>query len=163
MPPRNQTTTRVALFPLAAVETYPQVDLHELTRQPGRLPTGELIDSEPQVAHRECYAALAGFRQDYEANAGRLISSGRVKGLLSTLPNPYRHEKNGGGATVARRQERIMVRISHSCTPDPAKVERGIELWAAYVAENVRNSSRHRGQQASKPGNFKWSSETRWS
>lgn len=49
---------------------------------------------------------------------------------------------------MARRPERIVVRISHTCTPDPVKVERGIELWAAYLAENVRNESRHRRKDA---------------
>jgi hypothetical protein len=53
---------------------------------------------------------------------------------------------------VARRQERIVVRISHSCSSDPAKVERGVELWAAYLAENVRNESRYSCKQTPKPG-----------
>lgn len=53
---------------------------------------------------------------------------------------------------MARRQDRIVVKLSHSCSPDPAKVDRGLELWAAYLAENVRTDSRLRRQDTPSAG-----------
>lgn len=37
-----------------------------------------------------------------------------------------------------RKPSRITVRITNSCNPNPAKFEAGIQMWAAFAAENIR-------------------------
>lgn len=32
----------------------------------------------------------------------------------------------------------IKIRLTHSCQPNMVKVQAGLELWAAYLAENIR-------------------------
>jgi hypothetical protein len=48
---------------------------------------------------------------------------------------------------MAKGRKQILVKISHSCAPDPDRVQRGLEMWAAFLADGVRNESRRRGAQ----------------
>lgn len=48
-------------------------------------------------------------------------------------PECYRNEKKGAGR-MGRGTERYRVQVTHSHQPDPAAVQRGLDLWAAYLA-----------------------------
>lgn len=45
---------------------------------------------------------------------------------------------------MARQSDTYMVKITHSCTPDPKALERGLRMWAAFHAENLRRRARGR-------------------
>lgn len=45
---------------------------------------------------------------------------------------------------MAGGRKQILVRISHSCAPDPERIGRGLEMWAAFLAERVRKDSQSR-------------------
>ena len=49
---------------------------------------------------------------------------------------------------MARRSDTYVVKITHSCTPDPKALERGLRMWAAFHAENLRRQARSRVAQA---------------
>lgn len=51
---------------------------------------------------------------------------------------------------MARGCKQIVVKISHSCAPDPDRVERGLEMWAAFLADEIRKQSgRTKGRRRS--------------
>ncbi len=49
---------------------------------------------------------------------------------------------------MAKRSETYVVKITHSCEPDPKALERGLRMWAAFHAENLRRQARARVAQA---------------
>lgn len=49
---------------------------------------------------------------------------------------------------MARRSDTYVVKITHSCDPDPRAMERGLRMWAAFHAENLRRRARDRVAQA---------------
>lgn len=42
---------------------------------------------------------------------------------------------------MGRRPEDVTIRVTHSCDPDPGAVDRAIQMWAAFIAENRRRKS----------------------
>lgn len=49
---------------------------------------------------------------------------------------------------MARRSDTCKVKITHSCTPDPQALERGLRMWAAFHAENLRRQARTKVAEA---------------
>lgn len=49
---------------------------------------------------------------------------------------------------MAKRSETYVVKITHSCDPDPNSIERGLRMWAAFHAENLRRQARERVARA---------------
>lgn len=43
---------------------------------------------------------------------------------------------------MGRRQEVYVVKLTHACDPDPDARERGLRMWAAFLAENRRRKTR---------------------
>lgn len=59
--------------------------------------------------------------------SGKAVHTRRMKPLA----------QQGEGCHMARKAKPVEIKVTHIYTPDPEAVERGLELWASFLARHL--------------------------
>lgn len=106
-----------------------------------RVPAGRLAGAR-QAGARDLIAGASGTRPLLPSLL-TMAARSYLPGSRAGRPAHRRVHKDQPGEVrrLAGKQEKYIIQVTHRYVPDPAAVERGLQIWAMYLAEHLRSQA----------------------